>query len=165
MFGVCRLKGGECSIAGMCVGAFHLGYCINVYLGEFLDAICVVLRRDVSVVKARVSPDEFFGTGFCFGHVAADWLGTDEDVWGALVVFMEELELYVFSVNGFFYGDFVAELVKVAVYELGWGSFWRLDYIVVLVGVLADLLGLTERTISTVAGGFGFHTRDDGVRQ
>ncbi len=149
----------------MRVGAFHLGYCTNVHPGESLEAIHAVLRRDVSAVKARVSPSGPFGTGLRLGNAAAERLAADEGARAALVALLEELDLYVFSVNGFPYGDFAAESVKAAVYEPGWGSSRRLGYTVALAGVLAELPGPTERTISTVAGGFGPHTMDDGARQ
>ena len=62
--------------------------------------------------------------------------------------------MYVFSVNGFPYGDFGIGIVKTNVYEPGWDDERRLTYTCKLAELLAQLPGPDRRTISTVALGY-----------
>jgi sugar phosphate isomerase/epimerase len=141
----------------------HLGYCTNVHPGESLDEVRAVLRRDVAAVRDRVAPGRPFGLGLRLGHAAATTLAHDPE---ALAAFAEEvagLGFYVFTVNGFPYGDFAAASVKAAVYRPDWGAEARRLYTRELAAVLAALPGPTRRTISTVAGGFKAETPDPVV--
>jgi sugar phosphate isomerase/epimerase len=141
-------------------GPHHIAYCTNVHPGESLDDIEAVLRRDVGAVKARVSPDAPFGTGLRLGHLSAATLATSPDRLARLRDLLVELDLYVFTVNGFPYGDFAAASVKAAVYAPDWRTDARLEYTRQLAQVLAALPGPASRTISTVAGGFRPDTAD-----
>jgi len=141
-------------------GPLHIAYCTNVHPGESVDAIESVLRRDVAAVKALVSPDAPFGTGLRLGHEAATVLWHDADRRARFADLLSELGLYVFTVNGFPYGDFAAASVKAEVYEPDWRSDARVEYTTRLAEVLTALPGPAYRTISTVAGGFGPRTGD-----
>ena len=136
-------------------GELHLTYCTNVHPGEGLDAVDAVLTRDVAAVKRLVCPDAPFGLGLRLGHRAAATLATDPRAHDALAARLSELGLYVFTLNGFPYGDFAAATVKAAVYQPSWLDDERVAYTVRLAEALVTLPGPTERTISTVAGGFG----------
>lgn len=148
----------------MRTGRHHVAYCTNVHPGESLAEIEATLRRDVAAVKALVSPDAPFGTGLRLGHEAATTLSGDPARLARLADLLAELDLYVFTVNGFPYGDFAAASVKADVYDPDWRRPERVDYTRRLAEVLAALPGPAERTISTVAGGFGPKTSDDDSR-
>jgi len=135
-------------------GTRHISYCTNVHPGETLTEIAEVLRGPVAEVKAAVCPALPFGLGLRLGNQATEALLRAP---GALIELVElclNEGLYVFTLNGFPYGDFAASTVKAGVYAPDWRSPERLAYTLRLARVLAHLPGPTHRTISTVAGGF-----------
>ncbi len=146
----------------MRLGDLHVGYCTNVHPGEGLDAIEGTLVRHVAEVKRRVSPDAPFGLGLRLGNEAAATLDADPARVRALAVLCEREGFYVFTVNGFPYGDFAADAVKAAVYAPSWLEAERVAYTLRLARALAALPGPAERTISTVSGCFrGVATGDE----
>jgi hypothetical protein len=148
----------------MRTGRHHVAYCTNVHPGESLAEIEATLRRDVVAVKSRICPDAPFGTGLRLGHEAATTLWGDADRRARLADLLAELDLYVFTVNGFPYGDFAAASVKADVYDPDWRRPERVAYTRRLAEVVAALPGPAERTISTVAGGFGPETAGADAR-
>ncbi|MFN3198175.1 MAG: metabolite traffic protein EboE [Bradymonadia bacterium] len=142
----------------MLIDGHHLGYCTNVHPGESLDEIDTVLRQHVAEVKRRLSPDQPFGLGLRLGNTAAQGLDEDPAALARLASTCDALGFYVFTVNGFPYGDFAADAVKAEVYAPNWLHQERVAYTLRVARALAALPGPTERTISTVAGGFGPRT-------
>lgn len=138
----------------MQIGPFHVAYCTNVHPGEGLAALDAVLEHDVAAVKDAVAPSVPFGMGLRLGNEAAAALDRSP---GALLDLSERClkeGLYVFTVNGFPYGDFAAASVKEAVYQPDWRDAERVEYTARLARVLARLPGPNTRTISTVSGAF-----------
>ncbi len=135
-------------------GQLHVSYCTNVHPGEGLDAVDAVLTDHVAAVKAKVSPDAPLGLGLRLGQAAAATLATYADRRAALLDRLRALDLYVFTLNGFPYGDFAAPRVKETVYQPDWRDPARVTYTLQLAEALAAMPGPPRRTISTVAGGF-----------
>ncbi len=136
-------------------GAPHLGYCTNIHAGESWPEVHEVVRTMVSAVKARVSPDAPFGVGLRLSARAALALEAP----GELARFRETLHergLYVFTINGFPYGDFHGTRVKESVYRPDWTEPMRVEYTLRLARILAALLPDSVRTgsVSTVPLGF-----------
>ena len=149
----------------MKVGQNHITYCTNVHPGETLADLERILVEDVTVVKDMVCPDEAFGAGLRLGHsIVRELLSTPEKL-HRLAQRCQELNLYVFTVNGFPYGDFGSGIIKETVYEPDWTQEARVDYTIKLAEILARLPGPSQRTISTVAGGYGPETEDEITRQ
>lgn len=140
----------------------HIGYCTNVHPGEQLDEILAVLETHVVEVKRRVSPDQPFGLGLRLGNAAARDLERP-DQRRRLIDACARNDLYVFTVNGFPYGDFAADEVKTEVYAPDWRSEARVAYTLRVARATAALPGSPVRTISTVAGGFRPDTDDDAA--
>lgn len=138
----------------MQIGRFQVAYCTNVHPGEGLDALDAVLADDVAAVKTRVCPAAPFGMGLRLGNAAAHALDSRSDALLALSERCLSEGLYVFTVNGFPYGDFAAAAVKSAVYAPSWLDDERVEYTARLGRVLARLPGPATRTISTVSGCF-----------
>lgn len=137
-------------------GSLHLGYCTNVHPGEALADVERVLARDVAKVRDRVAPGAPFGLGLRLGDAAARALA-DPGARDRFAGRLADLGFYVFTVNGFPYGDFAAESVKRAVYRPDWTAPERVAYTARVAEAVAALPGPPgggERTISTVAGGF-----------
>ena len=138
----------------MQVDGLHIAYCTNVHPGEGLPALDDVLAEDVAAVKALVAPSIPFGMGLRLGNAAVEALDRSP---GALLDLSERClteGFYVFTVNGFPYGDFAAAAVKADVYSPSWLDPERVAYTARLGRVLARLPGPTTRTISTVSGCF-----------
>ncbi len=144
-------------------GDLHLSYCTNVHPGEGLDALERIVEEEVCAVKARVSPQAPLGTGLRVGHAAAAELRADPERLAALAERLRARDLYVFTLNGFPYGDFARPGLKQAVYAPDWSTPERLAYTLDLAEVLARLPGPDRRTISTVSG--GFKPQDDHQRR
>jgi len=135
-------------------GESHLTYCTNVHAGESLAEIERNLRVHVAGVKRLICPDAPFGVGLWLSARAAEALRAG----GALAqlrALLEELGLYVFTLNGFPYGAFHGGPVKTAVYTPDWRDPRRLAYSNALAVLLAELLpDGVDGSISTLPCGF-----------
>lgn len=141
----------------------HLTYCTNIHPGETLSEIEHNLETFVSEVKAGVCPDAPFGLGIRLSAKAAKELGRPGQI-ERLKEKLTGLGFYIFTLNGFPYGDFSRTRVKENVYLPDWTSEARLEYSNKLAGHLAALLPddpHIEGTISTVPGGFGGNIGSD----
>lgn len=134
----------------------HLTYCSNIHPGETWDEVRAQLDRHAPKVKARVAPEQEFGIGLRLSAIAAAQLAEP----GTLAEFRDFLareRLYVFTINGFPYGEFHGAPVKEKVYLPDWRDEARLDYSNLLADIMADLLpdaGDLNGSISTVPGAF-----------
>jgi len=131
-----------------------LTYCTNVHRGESWAEVRRALHEHVAEVKRRVCPEAPFGVGLRLGIEAV----RDLDTPGGLDELAEELRLlglYVFTLNGFPYGEFHGSRVKERVYRPDWREPERLDYTLGLARILAATLPAgTPGSISTVPGCF-----------
>ncbi len=139
---------------GVRVGGAHLTYCTNIHPGESWREVRSNLERHVTAVKARVAPGERFGVGLRLSARAARELADDAAL-DDLRTLLRQHDLYVFTINGFPYGEFHGRPVKQDVYRPDWLEDERLAYTNQLAELLAVLLpdGVAG-TISTVPGCF-----------
>jgi len=117
----------------------HISYCTNIHSGELWEDHFEQLRQHVPAVRAAVSPDRPFGIGLRLSARAAEALQQS----AAMRDFKDWLsqnELYVFTINGFPFGDFHRESVKDKVHLPDWTSQERLFYTKNLFGILGELL-------------------------
>jgi sugar phosphate isomerase/epimerase len=142
----------------------QLTYCTNIHPGESLDDVREAVTTKVAAVKRRVSPAAPFGVGLRLSARAAEALAAP----GALDDFRRLLDahgLYVFTINGFPYGDFHGTRVKERVYLPDWRDEARLAYTERLANLLAALLpDGVDGSISTVPGALRTAVDDAGVR-
>lgn len=131
----------------------EISYCTNVHPGEGLSALRQMIASDLLSVKRQVSPTAQFGSGLRLGAESVYALSDSREL-ARLKHTLDEHELYVFSVNGFPYGDFAAPRVKESAYDPDWSTGERARYTIELARALAQLPGPRHRSISTVAGGF-----------
>lgn len=145
----------------MKVGAAHLGYCTNVHAAESLEDVVRVLESDVVAVRDRASSAAPFGVGLRLSARAARELGSER----SLERFRETLArlgLYVFTLNGFVYGDFHGDSVKDRAYTPDWRTAERVAYCRDLAAVLAAIVPEgTRGSISTVPGAYRAHVGTD----
>lgn len=130
----------------------HLCYCQNVHPAETWDEAFSAISTSALAVRERVSPGRPFGLGLRLSKMAADALLRPGNL-AAFRDFLESRDCYVFTINGFPYGNFSAAPVKERVYAPDWRSAERLSYTLALAEILAGLLpdGISG-SISTVPG-------------
>jgi hypothetical protein len=134
------------------IGDAHLGYCTNIHPGESWSEVQANLEHYVLAVKRRVCPDEPFGIGLRLSARAARELQPEA---GRLRDWLDAHGLYVFTINGFPYGEFHGTRVKESVYLPDWLDERRVEYTVALAELLARLLPAgVNGSISTVPGCF-----------
>jgi hypothetical protein len=117
----------------------HLSYCTNIHAGESWDAVFKSIVDYCVPIKKKVSPYESFGIGLRLSYQAATELLLN----GNLLMFKVWLlqnEMYVFTINGFPYGNFHDEAVKDKVHLPDWTSNERLSYTQLLFTILCELL-------------------------
>ena len=132
----------------------HLAYCTNVHRGRNWTETFASLENDVLRVRHAVCPDEPYAIGLRLGADAAKELSDGKN----LLKFRKWLEAkncYVFTINGFPYGNFHGARVKEQVYLPDWTSPERLEYTNLLFDLLAELSEEgAEGSVSTLPGSF-----------
>ncbi len=116
----------------------HITYCTNIHGGESWDEHFEQLKQHVPSIKSNISPHEPFGLGLRLSAQASREINTPEK----LALFKEWLQaedIYVFTMNGFPYGDFHLKAVKDRVHFPDWTTQERLDYTRGMFDVLAQL--------------------------
>ena len=143
----------------------HLAYCTNIHRGETWRETLDALKTRALAVRERVCPRGPFAIGLRLSHQAAVELSEPK----ALLEFQRWLEkksCYVFTINGFPYGQFHGTRVKEQAYAPDWTSPARLDYTNLLFDLLAQLVPAgIEGSVSTVPGSFKEFIRTDGQKR
>lgn len=128
----------------------HLTYCTNIHPGESWSEIRRNLETHVSGVRERVAHGRPFGVGLRVSARAARELAHPPAL-AELLEVLREAGLYVFTINGFPFGDFHATRVKEGVYRPDWLEPERSDYTNNLAVLLAALLPEgVDGSVSTV---------------
>ncbi|MBI5844349.1 MAG: metabolite traffic protein EboE [Deltaproteobacteria bacterium] len=129
-----------------------LCYCQNVHPAETWDEAFSAISTHALAVRERVSPFSPFGLGLRLSKKAADTLIRPGNL-AAFRDFLRSRDCYVFTINGFPYGNFHATPVKERVYAPDWRDADRLSYTLSLAEILAGLLpdGISG-SVSTVPG-------------
>jgi hypothetical protein len=132
----------------------HLAYCTNIHRGETWAETFDSLKRNTLRVRERVCSEQSYAIGLRLSNQAAVELSDPT----ALLEFLRWLELnhcYVFTINGFPYGNFHGRRVKEQVYVPDWTTPERLAYTKLLFELLSQLVpGGVEGSVSTVPCGF-----------
>ena len=118
---------------------FHITYCTNIHPGFDWQTTFESLKEHVPKIKRQVSKNRRFGLGLRLSNIASEELGLNEN----LIEFQKwliENNLYVFTMNGFPYGNFHNERVKDRVHAPDWTAKDRVTYTKRLFDQLAFLL-------------------------
>lgn len=128
----------------------HLTYCMNVHPGETWEDNFSAIKTYALQVRDGVSRGAPFGLGLRLSYNAARELYCEEKM-REFKEFLGLNNLYVFTINGFPYGDFHGKPVKQDVYKPDWRTEERLEYTTILIDILSELLpeGMTG-SISTL---------------
>ena len=117
----------------------HLSYCTNIHPGETWEAIFHNLKTYTLNVKKQLAPEADFGIGLRLSQKSASVLLEGNH----LVEFknwLDKHQLYVFTMNGFPYGDFHNTAIKDQVHTPDWTTEDRVNYTHDLMKILAYLL-------------------------
>jgi len=132
----------------------HLAYCTNVHRGETWAETFAALEQHTLRVKARVQPQGRYAIGLRLSDAASRELSDPR----ALLEFQRWLDRhdgYVFTINGFPFGQFHATRVKENVHRPDWTEARRVDYTKRLFDLLAQLVPEgVEGSVSTSPGSY-----------
>ncbi len=132
----------------------HLAYCTNIHRGESWAETFDSLKTCTLAVRQRVCPSQPYGIGLRLSSRAAQEL-SDRDRLLEFQRWLGHNQCYVFTINGFPFGQFHGTRVKEQVYSPDWTSQERLVYTNLLFDLLAQLLPAgIEGSISTLPCGF-----------
>jgi sugar phosphate isomerase/epimerase len=133
----------------------HLTYCLNVHPGETWSENFAAIKGKAMKVRSQVAPNRPFGLGLRLSAMAARELANPAQL-QAFGQFLTDSGLYVFTINGFPFGQFHGAAVKQEVYRPDWTTRERRDYTIQLADLLAQLLPAgVSGSISTVPVSYG----------
>ncbi len=118
---------------------YHLSYCTNIHPGQDWKNTFESLKQHVPAIKAAVSNSASFGLGLRLSNTASEELAQDNHM-EQFQEWLQANDVYVFTMNGFPYGNFHDERVKDNVHAPDWTTKERLTYTLRLFDQLAILL-------------------------
>jgi len=131
-----------------------LAYCTNIHRGEDWPQTFDSLKTDVLSVRDRVSKGKAYAIGLRLSDLASRKL-SEPTVLDNFQQWLVDENCYVFTINGFPYGNFHGSRVKEQVYVPDWTSSDRLEYTNRLFDLIATLVPEgVEGSVSTLPGSF-----------
>ncbi|CAM4306982.1 metabolite traffic protein EboE [Zobellia nedashkovskayae] len=118
---------------------FQLTYCTNIHPGFDWKTTFDSLKEHVPQIKEKVSPNEPFGLGLRLSNKASEELALNGNL-NEFKQWLVDNQVYVFTMNGFPYGNFHNERVKDDVHAPDWTTPERLIYTKRMFDQLAALL-------------------------
>lgn len=123
----------------MKVNTGHLTYCTNIHAGKNWAEDFAAIQKNFPIIKATVSPDAPLGLGLRLSNEASLGLMKEETL-AAFKSWLHQEDAYVFTMNGFPYGEFHNTVVKEDVHTPDWTTDDRKNYTIRLFHILKDLL-------------------------
>ncbi|WP_316813608.1 metabolite traffic protein EboE [Pedobacter heparinus] len=123
----------------MKVNTGHLTYCTNIHAGKNWAADFEALKQHFPAIKRAVAPGQALGLGLRLSNEASLQL-QHPDVLQPFKQWLELNDAYVFTMNGFPYGDFHHAIVKEHVHTPDWTTAERVAYTIRLFHILKLIL-------------------------
>jgi hypothetical protein len=123
----------------MKVNTGHLTYCTNIHAGKNWEEDFNALKQNFPVIKQTIAPNEPLGLGLRLSNEASLELRNEETLL-QFKQWLTENDAYVFTMNGFPFGDFHHTVVKEHVHTPDWTTDERKDYTIRLFHILKALL-------------------------
>ena len=143
----------------------HLAYCTNIHRGEDWLQTFDSLQQQVLAVRRRVCPIEAYAIGLRLSDKAAREL-SEPSVLAGFRQWLADEGCYVFTINGFPFGNFHGTRVKEQVYVPDWTTEKRLEYTNRLFDIIAALVPEgVEGSVSTLPGSFKEFIKDESEEQ
>ena len=117
----------------------HLAYSTLVHAGDTWAEMRQSLEQHAPAVKARVSPDAPYAVSLRISGAAAAELAGDAAERVRLRSWLDEHDMFVYTVNAFPHGPFKGRVVMEDVYEPDWSTQERLRYTCTVADVLAEI--------------------------
>jgi len=117
----------------------HVTYCTNIHAGGNWQQTIESLKEYVLKIKAEVAKDTPFGLGLRLSNVASEELNQGAHL-SEFKNWLDQNGIYVFTMNGFPYGNFHNEVVKDQVHAPDWTRPERVAYTKRLFNQLAYLI-------------------------
>ena len=117
----------------------HLAYSTLVHPGDTWAEMRQSLETFAPAVKARVSPDSSYGLSLRISAASAATLTADPAERARLRRWLDEHDMYVYTVNAFPYGPFKGRVVMEQVYEPDWATEDRVRYTCQVADILAEV--------------------------
>lgn len=132
----------------------HLAYCTNIHRGGDWAETLASLEKYTLAVKEQVCPDRPYAIGLRLSDLASRQLSEPRTL-DAFHRWLQQHHCYVFTINGFPFGQFHGGKVKEQVYRPDWTHPERLAYTNRLFDLLAQLVPEgVEGSVSTSPGSF-----------
>jgi hypothetical protein len=143
----------------------HLAYCTNIHRGEDWAQTFDSLQKHTLAVRRKVCPMGAYAIGLRLSDRAAREL-SEPAVLAGFRQWLADENCYVFTINGFPFGDFHDTRVKEQVYVPDWTSQERLEFTCRLFDLIAALVPEeVEGSVSTSPGSFKEFIRDESQEQ
>lgn len=143
-------------------GLGHLTYSTLVHPGDTWDEMRASLETYVPEVKRRFCPNGPMGVSLRISGASEQQLTADSAERAQLKAFLDENDLYVYTVNAFPHGPFKGELVMENVYEPDWTTDERAEYTMNIATILTEITPPEiEPTIQTAPLAFRPKVVDD----
>jgi sugar phosphate isomerase/epimerase len=132
----------------------HLAYCTNIHPAESWPECLAALESYTLAVRERVCPTKPYAIGLRLSDLASRQLSVPGEI-SQFRRWLDQHNCYVFTINGFPFGQFHGTRVKEQVYRPDWTTPERLEYTNRLFDILARLLpeGVAG-SVSTLPGSF-----------
>lgn len=117
----------------------HLSYCTNIHGGERWEDHFALLKQHFPVIRKAVAPNHAMGIGLRLSDLASKDLVKPLELL-AFKDWLASQDAYVFTMNGFPYGDFHDDVVKEHVHSPDWTTAERFHYTIRLFDILAQLI-------------------------
>ena len=118
---------------------YHLTYCTNIHPGQDWKTTFESLKTHLPGIRNKVAPGIPFGLGLRLSNRASEELAQDHHL-PEFKSWLQDQHTYIFTMNGFPYGNFHGEAVKDKVYLPDWTSEDRVGYSCRLFEQLAYLI-------------------------
>lgn len=123
----------------MKVNTGHLTYCTNIHPGKNWAEDFSALKENFPAIKQNVSPDQPMGLGLRLSNEASVTLSNPHHL-QEFKQWLKQNDAYVFTMNGFPYGDFHRTVVKEDVHTPDWTTDERKAYTIRLFHILKSIL-------------------------
>lgn len=146
----------------MQIASGHLTYCTNIHAGENWEHHFDALQKNIPGIRQAVAGDKPFGIGLRLSHLAAEELGTGDNL-TKFRQWLSDNNCYIFTMNGFPYGGFHHTRVKDQVHSPDWTTQDRVIYTLQLFRILSDLLpaGMDGGVSTSPLSYKLWHTKED----
>src|SRR6478672_445798 len=132
------------------IGTQHLAYSTLVHPGDTWPEMRDSLMTYAPAVKRRVSPGESYAVSLRLSASSAQTLTDDPGERRRLRAWLDENDMYVYTVNAFPYGPFKGRVVMEQVYEPDWSTEDRVRYTCQVADILAEVSqGTVKPSIQT----------------